>query len=283
MVRALFGVLVLLLAFACRSAEHDVVAAAESVDIVAVSFNIRYANPGDGDNRWDLRKELVVETLRAHDADLFGLQEALPRQTRFVANAMVGYEHYALGRRGEGVVDEACPVFWRSARFECLEKKTVWLAPDPARIAKAWDAALPRVCSFLRLRDRRTGLRFVFANAHFDHRGKRARNESAAMLARMWPGERVLLVGDFNAGEDSLPLKRFSDAGFVDTFRAVHPSADIVGTYSGFRVRGRKKIDYVLVRGDSMISTAKIDDSHPGGRWPSDHLPVAATIRWLDS
>ena len=42
-----------------------------------MSFNIRYANTGDGPNAWTNRKSLVSSTLLFHKADVAGLQEAL--------------------------------------------------------------------------------------------------------------------------------------------------------------------------------------------------------------
>ena len=43
--------------------------------------------------------------------------------------------------------------------------------------SKGWDAALPRVCSWVQLRDKRMNeLLWVF-NAHFDHQGEEARRK----------------------------------------------------------------------------------------------------------
>jgi endonuclease/exonuclease/phosphatase family metal-dependent hydrolase len=49
---------------------------AQPVNII--SFNIRYNNPGDGINAWPNPIKMAAGLLRFHDADIFGLQEALP-------------------------------------------------------------------------------------------------------------------------------------------------------------------------------------------------------------
>ena len=156
------------------------------------------------------------------DPDLLGLQESFPEQTRFVSEGLPDHECYELGRRGEGKREESCAVLWRRERFEVLDRGTFWLGPKPSRIAKAWDAALPRICTWLRLKDLESGRSFVFANTHFDHRGRRARLESAKLLASQWPGEAVVLTGDLNAGEDSRPLAALREGGFVDSYRSLY-------------------------------------------------------------
>ena len=259
---------------ACTSVEES------DAELTVMSFNIRNANARDGKNRWALRKGLTLRVIQEIDPDLLGLQESFPEQTRFVSEGLPEHECYELGRRGEGKREESCAVLWRRERFEVLDRGTFWLGPKPSRIAKGWDAALPRICTWLRLKDRETGRRFVFANTHFDHRGRRARFESAKLLASQWPGEAVVLTGDLNAGEDSRPLAAMRDRGFVDSYRSLYPNAEAVGTFTGFRRRNSAKIDYVLLRGASDVRSARIVTTQYAGRWPSDHLPVTATFAW---
>ena len=46
-----------------------------------MTFNIRYNNPGDGENAWPHRKDMVADIIRQH-ADIAGLQEAQLDQIR---------------------------------------------------------------------------------------------------------------------------------------------------------------------------------------------------------
>jgi endonuclease/exonuclease/phosphatase family metal-dependent hydrolase len=254
----------------------------DGLDLRVMSFNIRYGSAPDGVNHWDHRRENVLSTIGAQDPDLLGLQESLPFQSSFVAEFLPDHEFYGPGRLGPGKDEEACALFWRSERFELLEDDTFWLSPTPGEVAsRGWDAALPRICTWARLRDRHTGHEFVFANTHFDHRGAEARLESAKLLAGRFPGERVLLIGDFNAAEDSAPIQALRAAGFVDSYRIQHPEAADVGTFTGFQdAPGASKIDYVFLRGAADVLAATIDRSRFDGRWPSDHFPVSATLRW---
>lgn len=251
-------------------------------DLRVMSFNLRYGTADDGENRWEHRRRFVRDTIRVFAPDLLGVQESLSFQSSFVDEALPDHDSYGPSRTGPGTDGETCALFWRRDRFEALARDTFWLSPTPEIVASpGWDAALPRICSWVRLRDRRTDDVFVFANTHFDHRGAEARLESAKLLAARFPDEPILLTGDFNAGETSAPIEALRAAGFVDAFRVHHPDAGDVGTFTGFReAPGAEKIDYVFFRGSAEVRSAAIDRSRFLDRWPSDHLPVTATIRW---
>ena len=55
-----------------------------------MSFNIRLGVAKDGENRWDLRKELVVKTIREYTPDLLGLQEVFPMQEEYLTGKLSG-------------------------------------------------------------------------------------------------------------------------------------------------------------------------------------------------
>ena len=154
-----------------------------------VSFNIRYGLAKDGDDAWPKRKELVLERIRAAQADLIGLQECLPLQREWIAERLRQHDVYSVGR--DGPSGEACTIFWRRARFELLDKGSFWLSATPDEAgSKSWDSSLTRIVSWVRLRDRIGERDLTFANTHFDHRGREARLESARLIARRLPAER---------------------------------------------------------------------------------------------
>ena len=49
-----------------------------------ITYNIRFDNPGDGENRWDARKESLVRLLREYNPDIFGIQEGLIHQVNYI-------------------------------------------------------------------------------------------------------------------------------------------------------------------------------------------------------
>jgi endonuclease/exonuclease/phosphatase family metal-dependent hydrolase len=94
----------------------------------------------------------------------------------------------------------------------------------------------------------------------------------------------VVVLGDFNAGEDNpafLQLMENGDVPLRDSFRLLHPEAKSVGTFNGFAGRTEgPKIDAVLVSPNLQIISAEIIQTNEEGRYPSDHFPVTAEIKF---
>ena len=259
-----------------------------------VTYNIRYDNPGDGPNIWTNRREAMALYLRETKADLIGMQEVLPQQRDYLAGQLGDFAVYSVGR-DDGVKGEATPIFYRKDRFELLEKGTFWLSltPDQAG-SKGWDAGLPRVVSWLKLRDKQAGRAMLVVNTHFDNRGSQARLESAKLLVKKideLDGEGadalpVVLTGDFNCIAKQPPYEALSPKGDVAgklldahlITREPHTGGD--STSSGFReLRPGAKIDFIFVR-NFKVQSHRIDDPRIEGRFVSDHQPVAAELRW---
>ena len=94
------------------------------------------------------------------------------------------------------------------------------------------------------------------------------------------------MTGDFNVGERNPALAALVSKGnptspFVDTYRVLHPDETVVGTFTGFKIGNTagEKIDYVLVQPGAEVISAEIIRASRNDRYPSDHFPVAATIR----
>lgn len=95
--------------------------------------------------------------------------------------------------------------------------------------------------------------------------------------------EPIVVMGDFNAGEDNPAVRMLLDTGglgLIDTFRAAHLHAAEVGTFTGFKdQRGGEKIDHILVSQGVRVLDAGIDRTRgPSGLHPSDHDAVWAKV-----
>ncbi len=265
-----------------------------------VTYNIRYDNPGDGANGWAVRREAMVGYLRETKADLIGTQEVLPQQRDYLAEQLTDFAHYSVGR-DDGVKGEATPIFYRKDRYELQGKGTFWLSDAPDKPgSKGWDAGLPRVVSWLKLRDKQAAKSLLIVNTHFDNRGVQARLESAKLLVKKideLAGDGtdrlpVVLTGDFNCTAKQEPYRVL--AGKIDEQgRAVEPDALLDAqfisrqphaggdsTSNGFReIRPGAKIDFIFVRG-LAVASHRIDDPRVENRFVSDHQPVAAGLAW---
>ena len=258
-------------------------------------FNIRLLTDKDGPNRWEARRDVFFDALTKGDPDLIGLQEVVHAQAEEIrAKLAAGYDFVGVGRDDGKQKGEYAPVLFKRDRFEKLDEGHVWLSETPdVPGSKGWDAKLPRLASWAKLKDKRAGGRtFVFMNAHFDHIGKVARLESARLMHRkateIAAGLPVLITGDFNTTEDDEPYRALVNPAandalkLIDTYRSVQPNrtAD-EATFGGFKgiVKG-SRIDWILHSPQWQTVSAEIDRMNKDGRYPSDHYPVRAQLRW---
>jgi endonuclease/exonuclease/phosphatase family metal-dependent hydrolase len=250
----------------------------------AMSANLRYGTAEDGPDAWPLRHERVARALRSAAPDVLGTQETLDFQDEFLRDLLPAHAAIGRGRDADGG-GERCTLWINARRFLVEDGGTFWLSPTPeAPGSRGWDAALPRTCTWARLRERASGRTLHVWNLHLDHRGAEARLRSAeALAARLaaTPGPHLLL-GDLNCGEDSAPLAALRAAGLRDSFRDAWPDAAAVGTFHAFGGgTAGAKIDFVLVdAGLRTLEAAILDQPAPDGRWPSDHHFVSARLAW---
>lgn len=267
---------------------------AASPTIKVVSFNIRVGSARDGDNSWQFRKENLVETVKSLAPDLLGTQETLLFQKDFIAKNLPEYTVFGVGREDGGEKGEMMALFWRTERFQKVDGGHFWLSETPETVgSKSWDSSLPRMATWVRLRDRldEDAQPVFFINTHFDHRGQEARSQSAKLIreriANLAEGCSVILTGDFNATEGSAPYRAlFADSRemkspLVDTYRTIHKKpGENEGTPSAFRtdMKSPKRIDWIGCSRDWAVEKAGIDREGYQGRYPSDHYAVFASL-----
>jgi endonuclease/exonuclease/phosphatase family metal-dependent hydrolase len=289
-------------------------------ELGVMTFNIRYGTADDGDDRWSKRCELVFDVIRRQRPDVIGLQEALRFQLDEIRAALPGYAELGVGREDGKKKGEYSAILYREERLRPVESGTFWFSDTPEVVGSiTWGNKLARVCTWARFEDRAGGGAFLFFNLHIDHQSQPSRERSTELLARRIAERKptdvpVIVTGDFNAGEAN-PAVRYlvEGAGFrvqgsantetrpsdevqaasrpagvesprlVDTFRALHPEAKIVGTFNGFKgTTTGEKIDYILVTPGVTPLAAEILKDSRDGRYPSDHFPVVAKVRLPD-
>jgi len=264
----------------------------QGLRIKAMTFNIRLSRAHDGANAWPHRRELVVEVIRGFAGDFVGLQEAWPEQIAYLAQSLPQYRYIGRSRERDGVEGEAIPLFYRHERWslDAHEQGTFWLSDTPeVPGSTSWGNQIPRVVTWGRFTEKSCGRAVYVYNVHLDHLSAASRVRSARALAeriaRRSHSEPVLVLGDFNAGESSEPVRYLrgldhaSPVQLRDSFRVVHPEATLVGTFHGFGgATTGPKIDYILVTREAQVTDAAILRNSFQGRYPSDHFPVTAEV-----
>jgi endonuclease/exonuclease/phosphatase family metal-dependent hydrolase len=259
--------------------------APQPAPLTVMSFNIRYGTANDGDNHWLKRREQLFALLREQQADVIGLQEALHGQIDEILRAVPGYGYVGVGRSDGRQAGEYAAVLYRTARLQVRRSDTFWFSDTPGVVkSTSWGNQIERICTWAFFEDRE-GPAFYLYNVHLDHQSQPSRERSAALLlARIGdrdPKAPAVVTGDFNAGESN-PAAVAMRASFRDSFRVLQPDAREVGTFNGFKPgqTAGDKIDFVFVEPGTEVLEAAIVRTPRDGRYPSDHFPVTARIRF---
>jgi endonuclease/exonuclease/phosphatase family metal-dependent hydrolase len=249
------------------------------------SFNIRYDTPLDKDNAWVNRKDNVLKMLSYYSWDVFGLQEVRDHQLNDI-KVLDGYRYEGIGREEGSSASEACPVFFKADIFHKEAGGTFWLSLTPEVSSKSWNSDCPRICTWVKLKDKRSNKVFVFVNTHFDHKSEEARIEASKMITKWIEDEfsemPVILVGDFNSDPEETCYKVLSNK-LLDAFKVSKtPHYGPIGTFNYFDYNIQwkllKEIDHIFVNNHVNVrKTATIVDSFDGV-FPSDHFPITASI-----
>lgn len=294
--------LMLVLGFQIRVSAADTQPASEP-NLVVMTFNLRYGTANDGENIWANRQDMVCDVLRTHAPDIVGVQEALRFQLDDIRAALPQYAEIGCGRDDGKTKGEYSAILYRKDRLDVNDSGTFWLSdtPDvPGSIT--WGNACTRLCTWGRFIEKNSGKAFYHFNTHLDHVSQFSRDKAIVLIAqhirdRAHP-DPVILTGDFNTGENNSVVRYLKGeqelpaAGdgmaknptvLVDTFRVRHPDATETGTFNGFKGnRSGDKIDYILTLPGVNVLSAEILHDNKDNRYPSDHFPVMAVIRFTN-
>ncbi|GAA1724873.1 endonuclease/exonuclease/phosphatase family protein [Isoptericola hypogeus] len=263
---------------------------ADDGDLLHVmSLNVRCANdgtaPGDPDH-WPERAPLVTELLALEQPTILGVQEARFEQLGAVADGLGRHHRWVGYGRDGGAAGEHAAIFYDARRLTLTWWDQYWLSDTPRVIGSTWGHEYPRVVTWARFRDERTGADLLHVNTHLDHESAEARLRGARVVRDQVAdaGLPALFTGDCNAAAgDSAPYDALvTDGGLVDTWRAagerLTPETGTFPDY-GEPVPGGDRIDWVLATPGAEVLAAAINPWTSGGRSPSDHLPVQALLR----
>jgi endonuclease/exonuclease/phosphatase family metal-dependent hydrolase len=288
--------LVLLVGVACG-------AAAGSTDLRVMSFNVRFAKAGHSEaateNNWNdekfPRRERAIRVVQEQSPDIWGVQEARNGQIEDFKKSLPDYEFYGIGRDDGKTAGEFSGIFYRKDRFMKTGAGSFWLSDTPEKPHTSFYKALtavPRIASWVKLKDNKTQREFFVLNMHWDHIDVPARRKSARLvrdrLASLAGDLPAIVMGDLNAKEDSREYVELVGAEdstgrrLADSYRELHPQRspeeasfnDWRGTLKGSR------IDFILHTSELTPIAAEIVRTSYDGHWPSDHYPVTATLKF---
>ena len=258
----------------------------ERVDMKVASFNLRMDTPRDGENAWPNRKENVKALIQYHDFDIIGTQEGFIHQLNDLLE-MPGFAFVGAGRDDGKSAGEHSAILYKTGLFELMDSGNFWLSETPDKPGLGWDATCcNRIASWALFRDKNSKKEFYVFNVHFDHQGVVARRESGKLMIEqikeIAQRKPVICTGDFNSTPETEQIVGMStllnDAYEVSDMKPYGP----VGTTNSFQFTApmKKRIDYVFVSKDFEVAKYAVLTDALDQRYPSDHLPVVASLRF---
>ncbi|KAF5559565.1 hypothetical protein FPHYL_7014 [Fusarium phyllophilum] len=272
-----------------------------STDVRLITYNIRLApnKPQWGEERWPVRRPRLTAQINYETSgrpeSIVCMQEALYPQIQDIQQDLGSeWNYYGIGRRG-GQSDEFSPIFYRPSVWNIEDKKTYWLSDTPEKVgSRGWDAAFPRIVTVARFQHAATGNRMVYMCTHFDHKGKKARANSAKLItdiAETWSihdGETmpVFIGGDLNSSPSGAAYKHLAKT--MNDVKSLVPQSKRYGhssyTYTGFTTVpwDDMYLDHIFVHDPTGIefkAFAVVNSRYEDGVFISDHRPVVVDVR----
>jgi endonuclease/exonuclease/phosphatase family metal-dependent hydrolase len=220
--------------------------------------------------------------------DFVGTQEGKYNQlTYLISKELPGYGYFGVSRDSSDTEGEFCAILFNMSKFRVLKQSTFWLSETPEKKSKGWDGAFERICTYGLFEEIATGKKLYVFNTHLDHVGEVARTNGAKLILERIAAINteklpVILTGDFNSEPTSeaykIVIQTMNDSRTASQDKPIGPT----GTFNGFKFNEpvTRLIDYIFVSKDlAVLKYAVLNDSHEG-RYPSDHLPVMALIRF---
>ncbi len=284
---------------------------ATAKDLTVATFNIRNHNNRDSinGNGWVQRCPIVCNLIRFNDFQIFGAQEVLYDQLLDMLDNLPGYNYIGVGRDDGKTKGEYTPIFYQKEKFKVLQSGNFWLSEITDRPNKGWDAALPRICTWAKFENIKSGVEFFFFNLHMDHIGVEARINSAKLvlnkIKQTCNNEPVILTGDFNVDQTSSNYSILEGSDLLeDSYEIAKVRYALNGTINNFESdrKTESRIDHVFVSSAFTVERygiltdtyrTEIEDAKDEksgnfpkevslkkhiARTPSDHFPVKVVL-----
>lgn len=258
-----------------------------------MSFNALFRTdqtlPSEPDH-WHRRAPAIEALMAEQRPHLLGLQE-MQIDTYGPIESGLGPSHRSVGvgceGGGKGLIN---PIFYDTGRLELITWDQFWLSDRPREVgSRTWGNAGPRAAVWARFRDLVTGGELVHLNTHLDHVITQAKVKGAQLIADHLRQFHLLhlptvTTGDFNSVAADSPAYRVlvDELGLQDSWLAAQRRLTPPWTtFPKFTAPQESpfRIDWVLLSSEIQVLDASITAPHQGDPFPSDHLPVQASIR----
>lgn len=255
--------------------------------IITGTFNLRYDNPRDTGNLWKDRAPVAAALIRFHQFDIVGTQEGLKNQLDDLQSALPEYAYYGIGRDDGKSKGEHSAIFYKKEKYTAIDSGDFWLSEHPEKPGWGWDAKHNRICSWIKLKEKKGKKSFYVLNVHYDHQGVQARTESSKLILQkiqqIAGKSPVILTGDFNGNHQSEWYNSIKNSGWLsDALLLAKDPYLNNGSFNSFKTNNPSEdiIDHIFISKDFNVTRFGILTDTYHGKFPSDHYPVLVELRW---
>ena len=182
---------------------------------------------------------------------------------------------------------EFSEIFFKKDKFQMMAHGDFWLSETPDKPGLGWDATCcNRICSWVLLKDKKSGKKFYVFNTHYDYQKDLARNESSKLILKkikeIAGTQPTIFMGDMNGGNESSWYKSVANSGFLkDTYKEAKNPYAVNGSFNAFghAVKSDEIIDHIFITKQFNLEKWGILTDTYHGKYPSDHFPVMAQLK----
>lgn len=255
----------------------------DDAELSVMSFNIRFDNEEDGENKWTNRKQACIKMLNEIEPKVLCIQEGLYNQVRFLNENLQDYEYVGVGRDDGHSGGEHSAIFYSKSTYDLLLSGNFWLSETPDVPSVGWDANNIRIVSWAKLRDKEHNKELYVFNTHFDHKGRTAQSESSKLLVKKieeiaGANVPIVLTGDFNMVIGSSRMRTIIE-NYLSARRFAHQS-DSHRSFNGWgRWYLKRNIDFIFYHSIESLSFSTIVDNYDVP-FLSDHYPIISYFKY---
>lgn len=256
-----------------------------AISVSFMNYNVRYDL-----ETTERDPQGVMTTIAAEDPDVFGAIEVTDKWEAMLKSYFESDYTYVSGKKNQNSASgEYLPIFFKTAKYELVEQGSKWLSKTPDRPSMYSGAAHYMMYTYVVLKDKATGTRFMYINAHLEPYQTAAARKVRALQAEQLKAfiEKqslpVICGGDFNAIPKEEPISILTTGGNLRyALNLAKDKLQTAGTMvsEDYTTLGVRVYDYIFVS-QSRVSVQEykmIDNQDENGKYPSDHIPVSAKV-----
>ena len=230
----------------------------------------------------------MVKTVLELDTDVLGTQEDNEANGEAFVKKLGTYSVY----KGANEIGNGNYVYWKTDKFDVLEKGFYYLSDTPDQRSKFSDSKHYRTMTYVVFEIKETGARFLFIDTHLQNNNAssgstdQTRYKQLCVLSELVKkinkeGLPVIIMGDLNTTSEAESIKAFKRENpvFSEAQDVAVTTGDVGHTFAYNFMDREYTIDHIFVSTDRIRTKYfTVVDNKMDGKYPSDHLPLFAQI-----